>query len=273
MKKNYIAFIAGLPDIAADDKKLTLSTSAFRNEMLDFIKGKDLELVNLLFLPEDHAQILHLLKKEATDSNLKTVIPLATLEEEISDPSKNLPSYLREFISDYHEEHLKYETSAENTLAWMYYDYMINSKNTFISKFASFHMNLKNLITALNCRKYDKDISREIIGNNEFSEALRSSHLKDFGLTGDYPWVEKTVALFENPNLAEREHGIDLLTWNFLEEETVFEYFSIERVLAFALELKITERWSFMNSETGRQVFTEMVEKLKNTLQFDKQFN
>ena len=38
-----------------------------------------------------------------------------------------------------------------------------------------------------------------------------------------------TIITFENDNLVERERGLDLLIWDFLDEAVVFEYFSIEK--------------------------------------------
>lgn len=111
-----------------------------------------------------------------------------------------------------------------------------------------------------------------MIGNNEFSIALRTSNAKDFGLAMDYPFAEKVIALMENDNLVERERGLDLIYWNFLDEAVTFEYFSLERVISYMLRLMIVERWSKMNSESGRKVFMELVEKFRQSFQFEEQF-
>lgn len=269
---DYIAFIAGLPDITYEDRKLSLTAEEFRAQLEDYIAGKDKKTVELFYLPQDNAQVLRLLQKQEPDRSLKTVYPLKTLEEEVQEPDQGIVAYLREFITEYKEERLRYEVSSENVLSWMYYDYMMKSENLFVSRFAEFSMNLKNLVTALNARKYGMEVEREIIGNNEFSDALRSSNAKDFGLTLDYPYVEKVMALMENDNLVERERGLDLLVWNFLDEAVVFEYFSLEKVISFLLQLMIVERWSKMSSEAGRKVFMEMVEKFRHSFQFEEQF-
>jgi hypothetical protein len=154
----------------------------------------------------------------------------------------------------------------------MYYDYMMKSENSFIREYAEFAMNLKNLVTALNARKYGMNIAKEVIGGNEFAVALRTSNAKDFGLTLDYPYVEKVVALMESDDLVERERGLDLIIWNFLDEAVTFEYFSLKRVISYMLRLMIVERWSKMSSESGRRVFMEMVEKFRQSFQFEEQF-
>lgn len=269
---NYIAFIAGLPEISWDDRKLSLTVADFREQAGNYIQGKDAKLLDIFFLPNDNLQVLRLLNKQEPLPDLQSVYPTKLLEEEVQEPSGILPAYLQQFIVDFKEEHLKYDTIPENVLSWMYYDYMLEIDNELIRRYAELSMNLKNLITAWNSRKYGRDVVREVIGNNDFAVALRTSTSKDFGLAGEYPYVEKVIALMEEDDLVERERGLDLLIWEFLDEAVLFEYFSIERVISFMLKLMIVERWSKMSPETGRKVFMEMVQKFRESFQFDEQF-
>ena len=269
---DYIAFIAGLPEIAWDDRKLSLTVAEFREQLKDYIIPKDEKWMDLFFLPYDNAQVLRLLNKQEPDAALMTVYPVKLLEEEIIEPDKAVPPFLREFITDFKEEHLRYDVSPENVLSWMYYDYMLKSDNLLVRRYAEFTMNLKNLVTALNARKYGREISREVIGTNEFAVALRTSNAKDFGLGMEYPYVEKVLTLMDNDNLVERERGLDLIIWNFLEEAVTFEYFSLERVISYVVRLMIVERWSKMTADSGRKVFMEMIERFRQSFQFDEQF-
>ena len=146
------------------------------------------------------------------------------------------------------------------------------------------------------------EVAKEVIGSNEFAVALRTSNAKDFsdswktlhisspvgcrlssynhntsnakdfGLTLDYPYVEKVIALMDNDNLVERERGLDLIIWHFLDEAVTFDYFSLERVISYMLRLMIVERWSKMSSESGRKVFMEMVDRFRKSFQFEEQF-
>lgn len=271
-EKDYYTLVASLPEISWDERKLPLTVQEFRDEAKEYISGKDAELLDLFFLPNDNAQVLRLLNKLEPDPALQTVYPLKQLEEEVQEPSAALPLYLREFIADFKEEHLKYDVVPENVLSWMYYDYMMHSENKLVREYAEFSMNMRNLIAAYNSRKYGRDISREVIGENEFAVALRTSNSKDFGLSMDYPYVEKVISLLENDHLVERERGLDLLIWDFLDEAVIFEYFSIEKIISFMLKLMIVQRWSRMSSESGRKVFMELVEKFRKSFEFDEQF-
>lgn len=154
----------------------------------------------------------------------------------------------------------------------MYYNHLLKSGSKFIRNYAEFVMNVKNLETALTCRKYGKEVAPEIIGDNIFARTLRTSNSKDFGLAMEYPYVEKVISLMNNTNLVERERGLDLLLWDYIEEAVVYEYFSMEKVLSFMLELMIVERWSKMNSESGRKVFMEVVDKFRKSFEFAEEF-
>ncbi|MDE6451484.1 MAG: DUF2764 domain-containing protein, partial [Odoribacter sp.] len=64
----------------------------------------------------------------------------------------------------------------------------------------------------------------------------------------------------------------DLIYWDFLDEAGTFVYYSVERVISYMLRLMIVERWSKMSSESGRRVFMELVEKFRQSFQFEEQF-
>ena len=272
LKNNYYCFIAGLPEVFLDDRKLALSVNGFRELAREALKKEDVKLMELFFLPADNKQVLRLLNKMAPDTNLETVYPLQCLEDEITEPKNSLPVYLNRFIADFKREHLKYDVSPENVLSWMYYDHLMKSDSKFVRNYAEFVMNVKNLETALTCRKYGKEVAPEIIGDNVFSKALRTSNSKDFGLAMEFPYVEKVISLMGNTNLVERERGLDLLLWDYIEEAVVYEYFSMDKVLSFMLELMIVERWSKMSSESGRKVFMEVVDKFRKSFEFAEEF-
>ena len=272
LKNNYYCFIAGLPEVFLDDRKLALSVNGFRELAREALKKEDVKSMELFFLPADNKQVLRLLNKMAPDTNLETVYPLQCLEDEITEPTNSLPVYLNRFIADFKREHLKYDVSPENVLSWMYYDHLMKSDSKFVRNYAEFVMNVKNLETALTCRKYGKEVAPEIIGDNVFSKALRTSNSKDFGLAMEFPYVEKVISLMGNTNLVERERGLDLLLWDYIEEAVVYEYFSMDKVLSFMLELMIVERWSKMSSESGRKVFMEVVDKFRKSFEFAEEF-
>ena len=270
---NYYCLIAGLPEISPDDKKLSLSVQELRTYLNDYLTKKETDIINLFFYPNDNAQILRLLQKQEPDSDLQTVFTASQLEDEIQDPMF-VPIYIKEYLLDLQKEDREVSNRLpEVELSERYWNFMLSQKEKLVRKYAEFSLNVKNLITALNCRKYHLDIEKEVIGDSFFTKQLKTSRAKDFELSDDYPYVDKVLALFEKDNTAEREYRIDMLYWEFLDEMTEHKYFTFDNVIAFMLKLMILERWSKMTSEQGKKIFRELLERFKNEFQFDKTFD
>lgn len=271
---NYYCLIAGLPEISPDDKKLTLSVQELRTYLNDYLTNKEIETINLFFLPNDNAQILRILQKQEPDLSLQTVFTASQLESEIEDPIF-IPSYIKEYLKDIQNEDREVSKRLpEVELSERYWHYMLSQKEKLVKKYAEFSLNIKNLITALNCRKYNIDIEKEVVGDTDFTYMLKTSRAKDFDLSDDYPYVEKVLALFEkDSNTAEREYKIDMLYWEFLDEATGHKYFTFDNVIEFLLKLMILERWSKMTTEQGKTIFRELLERFKSEFQFAKEFD
>ncbi len=270
---NYYCLIAGLPEISPDDKKLSLSVQELRTYLNDYLTKKETDIINLFFYPNDNAQILRLLQKQEADPNLQTVFTASQLEDEIQDPMF-VPSYIKEYLLDIQKEDREVSNRLpEVELSERYWNFMLSQKEKLVRKYAEFSLNIRNLITALNCRKYHLDIEKEVIGDSYFVNQLKTSRAKDFELSDDYPYVDKVLALFEKDNTAEREYRIDMLYWEFLDEMTGYKYFTFDNVIAFMLKLMILERWSKMTTEQGKKIFRELLERFKNEFQFAKEFD
>ena len=268
----YYYLVAGLPELTRDARKLPMAVEAFRELAGELLSAADREVMDLFFLPRDNAQVLRLLRGEAPDAGARTVFPLAVLEEAVAEPTGTLPGYLEGFIADFKAERWRHGVSPENELAWGYYDCLLGCGNGFAREYARFSLEVKNVVTALNCRRHGLDAAREVVGEGELARALRTSTARDFGVGADFPVVERVLALVEEPDLVARERGLDGMAWDFIEEALTFEYFSLDRVLGFLLELMMLERWSRMSPESGRRVFMELVERFRRSFEFADTF-
>ncbi|MDD4847159.1 MAG: DUF2764 family protein [Bacteroidales bacterium] len=269
---NYYCLIAGLPEISPDDKKLSLSVQDIRSYLSDYLTNKEMDVINLFFLPNDNAQVLRILQKKSPDLELPTVFDVEQLENEVNDPMF-LPPYLKNYLLDLQkEDHIESNRLPETDLSEKYWEYMLSQKNKLVQRYAEYSVNIKNLITALNCRKFHLDIEKEVIGSSHFAHQLKISRAKDFELSDDYPYIEKVLSLFEKDNPAERELAIDMLYWEFLDEATEFKYFTFDNVIAFMLKMMILERWSKMTTEQGRKVFETLLNRFKDDFKFSKEF-
>ena len=98
------------------------------------------------------------------------------------------------------------------------------------------------------------------------AEAIKTSGQRDFGLAGTVDDLETLQRIAEEQDLYEREKKIDLLKWQWLDEQTFFKYFGIERIFAYLIKLEIIERWACLNPEEGEKIFRELIDNLKKNV-------
>ena len=75
--------------------------------------------------------------------------------------------------------------------------------------------------------------------------------------------VAEEVIANEDP--LRRERMLDLHRWHTIEELTGPASFDMDAVLAFALKLRMVERWAAMTEEAGRTNLEECLEALSRT--------
>lgn len=275
----YYYLVAGLPDIALEDNKLTYSVADFKTEIYPFLTSADQKLLDLFYLQFDNANVLKLLKdKEAFIDNrgnysaeiLIEYIDLLKDGDTLSD--KIFPSYLSKFIVEYFTSSAEEESLLENRLAALYYDYAMNCKNTFVASWFAFNLTMNNVLVALTARKYKMEVAPLIVGDTDICDKLRSSNARDFGLSGEVDELDKLMKISEIDELVDREKKIDQLRWTWMEEATFFHYFSVERLFVFLLKLEMIERWISLDKEKGSQLFRSMIAALKDEVQIPAEF-
>ena len=270
---NYYYLIAGLPDLTLEDSKLSYTVSGFREEIYPGLSDADKRLIDLFYLKFDNANVLKLLKNKDAEIDTRGNFSAAELAEYIAaikeggavNP-KDFPSYLVTFITNHFSDTPADDDTGlpENDLAALYYAYGMDSKNKFVASWFEFNLILNNVFVALAARKYKTDVARNIVGDTEVTEALRTSGARDFGLTGEVEYFDRFVKISEIDELLEREKRTDMLKWNWIEDETFFNYFSVERIFAFLLKTEMIGRWLSLDKERGGEMFRELIGSLKD---------
>lgn len=276
----YYYLVAGLPDLALDDSKLSYTVADFKTEFYPYLSDADKKLIDLFYLKFDNANVLKLLKdRDAVidTCGLYSVDELsgfiAMLKDGDEVPDRVFPSYLSAFISDYFNQPTEEMNSLpENRLAGLYYAYAMKCKNRFVSDWFSFNLTVNNILVALTARKYKFEVASLIVGDTSICEALRTSTARDFGLGTEVDYLDQLMKISEVEELVEREKKIDQLRWNWMEEATFFNYFTIERLFVFLLQLEMIERWLSLDKERGSQLFRSMIDALKNEVQIPAEF-
>ncbi|MCD8181919.1 MAG: DUF2764 domain-containing protein [Bacteroides sp.] len=275
----YYYLVAGLPELTLEDSKLSYTVADFKTEFYPLLSEEDKKLMDLFYLRFDNANVLKLLKDKDAVIDTRGVYSAEELTEYISAlkdgdelPDRVFPSYLSTFISEYFNLPAEDERMNEDRLAALYYAYAMKYGNEFISEWFGFNLIINNVLTALTARKFKLDVATLIVGDTEVCEALRTSAARDFGLSGEVEILDQLVKISETEELVEREKKIDQLRWNWMEEATFFDYFTVERLFVFLLQLEMIERWISLDKEKGSQLFRSIIASLKDEVQIPAEF-
>ncbi len=275
----YYYLVSGLPELTLEDSKLSYTVADFKTELYPSLSEADQRLVDLFYLKFDNANVLRLLKdKEAvvdprgnySAEELAEFIARLKEGDEVKD--SQFPAYLSTFISEYFQASGERELLPEDHLSGLYYAYAMKCSNKFVASWFAFNLTINNVLVALTARKYKWEVASLIVGDTEVSEALRTSNARDFGLGSEVDNLELLVKIAETNDLVEREKKLDQLRWAWMEEATFFNYFTVERLFVFLLQLEMIERWISLDKEKGSQLFRSIIETLKDEVQIPAEF-
>lgn len=277
---NYYYFISGLQDLSLDQTNNVPDRQQFLNDLETSLTKKDKLLFDVLLYENDNKNFL----RRLNDPKSK-FIPFATVTaEKLSDtlelltenglpnkPIVNFPPYLPQVYLDLQDEEMvKTISSVEDYITTHYYNFGLKSKNKFLSSWFELNLNINNILTALACRKYDWDIKQAIVGHNNVAECIRNNtNAHDFNLSAEMENFSEIASIAEETNLYNREKRIDTLKWEWLEEHSFFNYFTIERILVFWLRLNLIYRWNELDPEKGQTIFRTKLDDLKKDVNFD----
>ena len=276
---NYYCLVTGLPELSLEDGKLSYTVANFKTEIYPELSKSDKNLVDLFYLKYDNQNLLALLKdKEAVvDESLgnysadELLGVIASFKEETA-PDKKFPSYFYEFSELYLNTPEEERFGIEDKLHGFYYHYAMKCGNKFVSDWFELNLNVNNILAAMAARKYKMDVTKVSVGSNFVAEALRSSNARDFGLADDLEYFEQLTRINDTVDLVEREKKIDLLKWNWMEDNTFFNYFTIEKIFVFLMKLEMIERWVSLDKDKGNEMFRKLIDQLKDEVQIPQEF-
>ena len=276
---NYYCLVTGLPELSLEDGKLSYTVANFKTEIYPELSKSDKKLIDLFYLKSDNQNLLALLKdKEAVvDTSLgnfsaeELLGVIASFKEETA-PDKKFPSYFYEFAELYLNTPEEERFGLEDKLHGFYFHYAMKCGNKFVSEWFELNLNVNNILAAMAARKYKMDVTKVSVGTNMVAEALRNSNARDFGLADDLEYFEQLTRINDTVDLVEREKKIDLLKWNWMDDNTFFNYFTIERIFVFLMKLEMIERWVSLDKEKGNEMFRKLIDQLKDEVQIPQEF-
>lgn len=266
----YHAFVAGLPDLVFDEHKKVFTLKEYHEELEELLSSQDKKIIRNLFLKHDNSNLLSYLRngEENMHFDSMAVFSMDELIQMIEyakneEWNKKYPDYLFQFLTDYFEKEEQSVIYMEDHLAGLYYNYLCKTKNKFIRQWSELNMNMRNTLTALSCRRNNIDYTHLIVGDNEVSRMLRNASNPNHYLIELIEDFESIKKIDEERDILEKEQAIDHFLWNWIEENTFFHYFDLEKVMSYLFKLQIIERWRNLDKERGGEIFRNIVSNLK----------
>ena len=246
------------------------------------LKPADLKLLSKYFLKHDNYNLLHLLENKDALINLagrfsrEEIMDLIDrVKEDLPINDKRVPPYFENFIRRWLGEDNPQEESRiwEDLLTSFYMDYGVEAKNSLMSGWFELNLNIGNVMTAIFARKYDLMVAKYIVGHNTYAKLIReNSNVRDFGIGQELEYFDTLLRISEESDIYDRERKMDKFRWDWLEENTVFDYFNLEYIFAYFCKLQILERWVKLNAEEGEKVFRDLISSLKNETKLPEDF-
>lgn len=283
MRRNYYYLVASLPELLLDQERKEFNINTLRTEVKECVLPADYKLVEMLFWPFDNENFLNVLLNRQLQPNQLGNINPSTFDN-IAENLHLMPRYMQDFYREHtqnananHDDYIDpHDTDnakpVEVIFQEKFYKTVLNTKNTFLKKWFAFARDFSNILTALNCRRLDIDIAKQIVGQGFIVDALTRSQAPDFGLKQEVDYIDKIIQIADIQDVIERERKFDIMKWDMANELTTWDYFNINFVLAFFVKASIIQRWNTLDVNFGNKMFNQLFSDLKASFNVDNAF-
>lgn len=262
----YHFIVAGLPDIIFEDGQIDANFGAFLSDMKEMIPAEDAALLVNIGYSADNRNLIYLLMNKKEPVNRIGNFTEEELKEEIKNPDQ-IPDYMQEFLAAYDDKtDIIPNVSWENQLYWLFYDYATALDNRFLRDWFTFDMNIRNVLTAINCKRTSRNLEERLICRNEITDLLLKSSAPDFKLPTRLPWADDLFAI-DFDDIAHSEEKLIQLKLQQIDDMAEPGLFNIETVLRIGIILSIAERWSLLDDKTGKKMLDKIIEELEEGFQ------
>ena len=131
----------------------------------------------------------------------------------------------------------------------------------FIRDFFEFDLNVRNQKVRYLNQALGRDPEKDVV-------SLRDPEAEDTGLEPEEPEFKESAKLqsiLEGHDILSRERGIDDLYWDKIDEITLFDYLTFDKILGMMVKMMIIRRWLILDEETGRAMFKKLVDEVRGT--------
>lgn len=221
--RRYYCLVAGLREYALDGDTKGLDAVAVREEIFEQLSRPDRRVAELLYRWYDCLNLAAFARGRA----VRDPLGLANPEEAMKNPAE-LPRHMAAAVAAYHPS-AEQQQEADPDVAPTEDPF---ERALFAAYFADCAASKSRFI-------------------REWADFERNLRERARNLTA------------EQTNLLDKEHLLDRLRWEKIDELTQFDYFNGRAVMGYLLKVNLLQRWAKLDPERGRALLKQMIEKIK----------
>lgn len=271
--RKYYYVVSGLPDVHLGQTTGLVKLADFIQDLREDLHPEDINKLSYIFLPFDNSNLLNICFGNKKPWHSLANFSYETLKNGIERGDPGMPRYLYEFYDYYLKGNLFQENYIwEHQLNESFSEYVLNKTEGFLNDWHIFARDLRNILAALSARYHGYSTENQLVGKNDVTDKLKSSHAHDFNLSPDFPFIDLLIKLHKQGELMELEKQIDFIRWNKIEELTEHSNFNFDKIAGHVLKLTIIDKLSKYDAGIGHTVFTDKIEKMRLQINFSKEF-
>jgi hypothetical protein len=139
----------------------------------------------------------------------------------------------------------------ESTLGADFYVKTAKSKNRFLREYFDFDARLRNIKVQYLAKRLGKKGDDYLV---EMPDA-------------DFEEQNQIRAILEDVDFVDREQKMDELKWEKASDIARMDYFNMNSILSFLVKAKTVQRWAELDPEKGKEMFTKLLEEIRNNKQ------
>jgi len=268
----YYYLLSSLYDISLEAEKVGNTLEEVWNLCAEEMTEKDFEGLRSLFLFNDIANAVNYGKPDFV-YQYPAYYTQEEFEENMKDSDSFLP-FLAEYWFAYHSERRIYpDLLPEEELTVLLYEHLDDFSDVFVREYYEREAHLRNIKAGLVARRYHRPMERSMLPVGEFSDLMRRSSSPDFGVGGEFEFIEKAAQMYESGRLLEMELLFDEVRWKWLEERVMLEPFSAHEVYSYVLRLAMVTRWLSLVTEEGKKKLQSLIHSIESKIVFSHEFD
>ncbi len=277
---NYYYLMAGLPEINLSDTKPGYDMNELVEQLHESLTDGDARLLaNYFFLQRDCRNLVALLRDPKVEVPLTgnytmdQYVDLMTSAREINFNVHRYPTFMSEFARQWAFNKEVKGYFPEDEILYQFYDFAIRTcTNSFVRRWYRLNMDVNNILTALLARRQGWNVSDFVKGEGEVQDQIRENSTKDFVVSIDMDNAEELRRIVEQTDPVQKERMIDAFKWQWLDEQTFMDPFSIESLFAYMCKLEMQYRWARLDVEKGKEHFEHIIDNLRGEARVPEEY-